>query len=38
LAPDADFLKLAAAVSNPFFTLATRRSAGFVTIPFLFGF
>lgn len=37
-APLADFLRFAAAVSRPFFTFATNRSAGFVTIPFLFGF
>lgn len=37
LAPDADFLKLAAAESKPFFTFATKRKAGLVTIPFRLG-
>lgn len=36
-APDADFLRLAAALSRPFFTFATSLNAGFVTIPFLLG-
>lgn len=37
-APDADFLRLAAALSKPFLTFATSLSAGFVTIPLRFGF